>query len=58
MEPYVAVPRMRRILKLPEEMPTYRSFYLFVLNPFWWSFIDTYREKEWRSFCQMIMDLD
>ena len=49
MEPYVAVPRMRKTLGLPEAMPTYRNFYLFVLNPFWWNFIDTYREKEWRG---------
>ena len=27
----------------------FRNYYLFVLNPFWWGFIDVFADKSWRQ---------
>ena len=45
--------------------PTPRNYYLLVLNPFWWRFLDIYKNDEagrkikllWKEFCQDMKNL-
>ena len=32
----------------------FRNYYLFVLNPFWWGFIDVFADKNWRQLFREI----
>lgn len=39
---------------LPKATLNFRNYYLFVLNPFWWSVIDVFKDAEWREYFRWI----
>lgn len=39
---------------LPKTTLSFRNYYLFVLNPFWWSLTDVFKDAEWRKYFRWI----